>query len=248
MGLSTIPGAFSWRLRFQKDDKFLSIDKRNYLESKTQELSQKLGISKPIELIEKEGSMTGAQAQGTVFFSGRAGIVIDPEVVYDMSEAELEHLLAHELSHIKANDLIWMGAISGIVGAIATLAVSTLFPSSATYFSPIVMMTLMVSSPAAVVGCSVSGIAFACFSKWREECADKLGLSICSDAAQKAAPKFFDAMRTSQIEYRNDEEGSCLSKWWRRFLITEDGDSRFDIFHPSLKTRIKYLQPNLKTD
>ncbi len=151
-------------------------------------------------------------------------------------------MVAHELSHIKANDLIWLETVPGIAGVITTLAMSILFPSSATYFPPIVIATLMVSSPAAVVGLSVSGIAFLAFSKWREKCADKLGFSICSNAAQKAAPLCFDTIRISQIEYRNGEEGSYLSKVWRRFLITEDGEARFDVYHPSLKNRKEYLQ------
>ncbi len=151
--------------------------------------------------------MAGAQAEGVSLFSGRAGIAINPDLVDEISGGQLEFLLAHELSHIKANDLIWMGGVLSIVGVITTLAMSILFPSSAAYFSPIVMATLMVSSPAAVVGLSVSLVALVFFSKWREECADKLGFSVCSDAAQKAAPQFFEKIRTAQIEYRNDEEG-----------------------------------------
>lgn len=240
MLFSAIPGSFSWRLRFQKDDKLLSTEKRNQIESKAQELAQKLGISKHIELIEKKGLMTGAQAQGIAFFSGRAGIAIDPYMADEMSEAELEFLIAHELSHIKANDIVWMGAIPGIVGVITTLAMTILFPSTVVFSSTVA--TPILTSPAALVGLSVSLVAFAFFSRWREECADKLGFSVCSKAAQKAAPQFFEKIRTVQIEYRNNEEGSCFSKLWRKFLITEAGDFRFDVLHPSLKTRIKYLQ------
>jgi Zn-dependent protease with chaperone function len=241
--LGIIPGVFSWRFRFQKDDKLLSVAKRTHLESKIHELAQKLGINKPLELIEKKGLMGGGQAQGVAFFSCRAGIAINPDDVNEISEEELEFLIAHELSHIKANDLIWMGAVYGIVSVTSTLAMSILVPSSAAYFSPMVMATFTISSPAAAVGLSVSFIAFVFFSKWREECADKLGFSICSGAAQKAAPQYFDAIRKSQIEHRNDNEGSYLSKLWRRCLITEEGEFRLDVFHPSLKNRIKYLQP-----
>jgi Zn-dependent protease with chaperone function len=216
------------------------MDKRNQIELKIQELAQKLGISKPIELIEKKGLLTIAQAQGIAFFSCRAGIAIDPDIADVMPEAELEFLLAHELSHIKTNDNMWMGVVPGIVGIVATLAMSILFPSSIAFSS--IVATLILTSPAALVGLSVSVIAFVILSKWREECADKLGFSVCSDAAQKAAPQFFDSIRTAQIEYRNDEEGSYLSQLWRKFLITEAGEFRFDVFHPSLNTRINYLQ------
>jgi Zn-dependent protease with chaperone function len=240
--LGSIPATLSWRLRLQKDDKLLNATKRSSVESKIQELAKKLGINKPIELIEKKGLLGPAQAQGVAFFSGRAGIAINPDTVDKTPEEELEFLIAHELAHIKANDAIWTGVVPSIIGVIMTSALSILFLSSAAYFSPIVMATLMVTYPAAVC-LSVSFVAFSIFSKWREECADKLGLSVCSDAAQKAAPKFFDKIRTSQIEYRNRKEGPCLSRLLRRCLITGGGDVRFDIFHPSLETRIKYLQP-----
>lgn len=241
--LISIPGSFAWRLRFQKDDRILSEAQRGRLESKVQELAQKLEINKPIEIMEKNDLTGGAQAQGVALFSGRVGIAIDPDVVREIPEEQLEFLMAHELSHIKANDAIRLGVVSGIIGAITTLAMSRLFPSSAAHFSPAVMISLMISSPAAAVGSVVSMIFFSFYSRCREECADKLGVSICSDAAQKAAPELFEKGRALQLEYRNNEGCSSLVKLWRRFLITEDGEFRFDLFHPSLKNRIKYLRP-----
>jgi Zn-dependent protease with chaperone function len=240
---AAIPGSFSWRLRFQKDDRILSIEKRICIESKIQELAQKLEISKSIELIEKKGKFAGLQAQGIELFYGRAGIAIDPELVKVISEEQLEFLLAHELAHIKANDHLWMCVASSIVGIITTLAMNILFQLLGVYFSPNVSRLLGIS-PAAAIGLSISHIALAFFSKWREECADKLGISICSDAAQTAAPTFFDSLKTFYIECRNSEEDPYLFRLLVRFLITSDGDVRFDIYHPSLKTRINYLQFN----
>lgn len=237
-----IPGSCSWRLHFQEDDKLLNKEKRDYIELKIQEIAQKLKISKPIELIERKGLITIAQAQGVAIFSGRIGIAIDPELADEMSEAELEFIIAHELSHIKTNDHILLWAIPGLVGVITNLAIRILFPSfSSITFSPIVKTTI-IRSPAALAAQIVSVITFVFFSKWREECADKLGFSICSDAAQKAASKSFDKIRIAQIEYRNIKEGSYLSRLWRKFLITKDGEFRLGILHPSLKSRINYLQ------
>lgn len=237
---SAIPGSFSWRLRFQEDDKRLSRGKRKAIESKIQELALKLEINKPVELIEKKGLVAGFQAQGIAFFSGRAGIALDPDLAEEVTEDELEFLIAHELSHIKANDLLWMGVVSGVVGMITTLAISILFPASVAFSSS--FATMMLGSPAGLLGLSVSVIAFAIFSQWRESSADKLGFSICSESAQKAATGFFDKVRTSQINFRNDKNGSYFSKLLRRFVITEDGDFRLDVLHPRLKTRVEYLQ------
>lgn len=245
--LVSVPGSCSWRLRFQKDDRVLSVEKRNHIELKILELAKKLKISRPVELIEIRGLMGGAQAQGNEIFSGRIGIAINPELCDEMPEEELEFFLAHELSHIKANDLVSVGIASGIVGMITTLAMCKIFPSSATYFSKLVMVTTKVTSPAAAVGIVASQIAFAFFSKYREECADKLGLSICSNDAQKKAYKFFENIQIDQITFRNNEEGSSyLSILLKRLLITKEGEFRFDVFHPSLKNRINYLRPKLE--
>ena len=241
--LTAIPGVSSWRLYLQKDAKDLSAQKRDELESKIKELAGKLSINKPVELIEIKGCLTLAQAQGGVLLPGKIGIAIDPEVVNETSSDELEFILAHELSHIKANDIMWMGITSGIAGLIATLAMSVLFPSSAAYFPKIILCTLMVSSPASVVGVLVSLIAFTILSRWREECADKLALSVCSDAAKKAASSPFEKIRLDNIDQRNHPSGSTFSRLLIKLLITKDGNNRSDILHPSLTYRISYLRP-----
>jgi Zn-dependent protease with chaperone function len=239
MLLSAIPGSFSWRLRFQESENELSKYKREQINEKIENLAKNLEIRKPIELVQKKGLVTIAQAQGLALFSSRAGIVLDPNIVCRLPEVQLEFLIAHELSHIKANDHMWIGVVSGIVGIITTSAMSILFPSSVAFSSTVA--TFIQIPPAALVGLSLSAIALINFSKWREECADKRGFSVCSDDSQEAAPEFFETIRTSQRMYRNDKKGSSLSKLWRKFLITKAGDARFDVLHPSLTTRIGYL-------
>lgn len=240
--LSIIPNCLSWRLHLQNDDRQLSSDKRHQIESKIQELAQKLGINKPVELIEKKGLSTVAQAQGTSLFSGRAGIAIDPEIAAILPEGQLEFLIAHELSHIKSNDVIRFGTAS-IPGVITTFAMSLLFPSSTTLFPLTIITCTGITSPAAAVGLAASGIAFSVLSKWREEHADKLGLSVCSENAKETAFRFFATIHTAQILQRDQGEGSYLSKLWDKLLITEDGEARFDVLHPSLQSRIEYLRP-----
>lgn len=239
-----IPGSFSWRLLFQEDAKLLSTEKRSCIELKVRELATKLGISKPVELIEIKGLICGAQAQGNAIFPGRIGIAINPELVDELPEAHLEFLIAHELSHIKVNDIMWMGLVPGIVGTITTLAMNIIFPSSATLFSNLICCISPATSLASLIGLTVASVTFVIFSKWREECADKLGWSVCSKAAQNVAYNFFLTLQVKHIIHRNSQEGSFLSKLWRKFLITADGDVRYDIFHPSLKNRVNYLLLN----
>lgn len=256
--LISLNGIFPWRLHCQKDAKTFDKPIRNWMDKKVQELAGKLNISKPIELIEVPGLFaTDAQAQGIAILKGRAGIAIDSPPKKDISEeeveeeidveqtynnlAETEFILAHELAHIKGNDVLWMGIAPAIIGAITTLAVSILFPQSAIYFSPLVMSVVMISSPAAAIGLTVSILALIFFSRWLEERADKLGFSVCSPQAQEAASKVFEDLRLANIAHRNNEKGSFISKLWNKVLITKDGDTRWDVMHPSLKTRVNYL-------
>lgn len=239
---ASILGSCAWRLHIQKDEKFLSHHQRNQIETKMQELAKKLGLSKPIELIEISGCAGIAQAQGINIFSGKIGIAIDPLVVRDLPEEQIEFLLSHELSHIKANDYLWLG-LSSAVGAITTLGISKLFPSSSELFPKSVIAVTKAASPAAAAGLAASAVALSLISKWREENADKLGFYVCSDTAKKGAVDLFKTIKAAQIEYRNADDGSSLSKAVRKCSITEDGNSRTDFMHPKLQERISYLEP-----
>jgi Zn-dependent protease with chaperone function len=103
-------------------------------------------------------------------------------------------------------------------------------------------MYSLFGSPAAALGLAVSIIALSFFSKWREECADKVGFSICSKAAQQAAPILFYKVKLAQVIYRNNPEVSYFTRLMRKLLFTEDGESRLDILHPSLEDRANYLR------
>lgn len=241
--LGLINALFPSRLHLQKGGKFLSNEKRNLAESKIRELANKLTLSKPVELREIKGFKGGAQAQGMAFLPGKIGITFDPELINAMPDAELEFLMAHELSHIKANDNLTLFLIPGIIGVITTLAMIILFPSSAHYFSKLDFpkLSILGVTPAATIGLTVSLTTFIFFSRWREECADRLGFSICSESAQAGASSFFKEIRSDQLEYRNDQTVSVISRMWRKVLITKRGNFRLDILHPPLTKRINYL-------
>jgi Zn-dependent protease with chaperone function len=239
-----LPNCFAWKLRFQQEDRLLSPEKRNQIESKVQDLAQKLGINKPITIMEKKCSSI-AEAQGVAWFSGRAGIIIDPGVANAIPEEQLEFLIAHELSHIKNNDNVSFGVVPGIVTILTHLAIKVLFPSLKAFIipSPVeIFVPATIQLPrrnlASIIADLVSVTFSIFFYRWREKSADKLGFSICSDAGQKAAPQFFDLIKRGNIWHRNSEEASLFTK----MFITEDGENMIDIGHPWLKDRIKYLQ------
>ncbi len=169
----------------------MNATQRKFIKSSIQEVSQKLDLKKPIELIEKKGSSKAIQFQGIAFFSGRAGIVINPDLVSNIAHGELEFRIARELSHIKTNDLLWIAVVPAIIGVTTTVAISILFPSSAAYFSPIGMEKFIKTSTAALIGLSVSIISFLFFSNWRIICADRSAFSNSSQHAQNSAPNVF---------------------------------------------------------
>lgn len=128
---------------------------------------------------------------------------------------------------------MWKGVVSGLVGVIAYLAIAILFPASAA-FSAVIATS--------VVSLSVSLVVFVIFSRWAEERADKIGFSICSNEAKQAGIDLFCLIRISIIDHRNSEEGSFLSKMWRKCAYSQNGEYRLGILHPFLENRIKYLQ------
>lgn len=236
---SAIPGFFPWRLYLQKDVKLLESSKRKSIEEKIKHLASKLGLKKEIAVIEIKNLWGTAQALGNSFLPCRAGIAIDPELFGDLTEGAQEFVLAHELSHIKSNDMCTMGVFASIIGIITTIAISVLFPTLTTFSSSIL------GTPAVLIGITVSIVAWVFFSRWREECADKLAFSICSSEGQRDVVSFFEYIQKEQLEFRNSPYVSFLSSIWRKTIINSEGDERFDIVHPSLKTRISYLKTSL---
>lgn len=227
----SLNAVFPLRFHYQTDSTLLKNEKREFIENKIQEFASKLMLNKQVELLVIKDMWGGAQAQGIALLPGRIGIALEPEIVNYMYETDLEFIIAHELSHIKKNDLLTMFAIPGLMGVTTTLAINILFPSSAAHHFKL-----------AAGSFAVSLISFVFFSRWREECADHLGFSMCSKAAQAEAGMFFEEIRKSQIDYRNNPNCSFISKIWRKFLITEDGDYRLGVTHPPMKKRINYLK------
>ncbi len=237
-GLKLIPGVFAIKLRCQENN----VERVKYLEPIIQELAKKLEFSKPIELMETDNPGLAIGCTGVGLF-GRAGIIINPEFACDLNLDELEFILAHELAHIKANDYLRLCTAICVAGVISTLAASILVPSTAVYFTPAVIVLTKVSSPAAMVGQITSLFVKSIYSKRREKCADLLALSICSNEGKKAASDFFEKMRQSQLSYRNrNMEDNSFSSLYKKITITKDGNTRLDIFHPSLKERSEYLK------
>jgi hypothetical protein len=228
--LASLANTLAIKERFSGDERLLSRGKRDFLESKIKELSHKLGITKQIEIKEVTGQQT-ATAYGCVFLPTVAGILIDPNFASESSEAELEFVLAHELVHIQQNDIPWVLSLMSIAAVITTIALHIFFPTSLALmegvktgiFVTVLLVTRVVVAPG------------------REEQADRLGFAICSRAAQKAAPLYFEKERMKNIAMRDYEQS-----FFSHFTISEEGDDLLSFFHPPLTQRIKYLQDEFR--
>lgn len=233
-----------------KDEKVLDRVFRKSIEEQIDSLSQKLEIDKKIELIERRSFMFGAQAHGSMLFPGtRVGILIDSDLADEIDPHQREFLLAHELSHIKRNDVFWLSAFSGFVGMVVTWASTFVAPSLERYPSDHVFFKclkygLFIWSPSAFLGQLSSLVTFIFYSRYVEEKADRLALSICSDEGKKGAIEFFDEIRSHHKKVRNEGD-SFFERCKLQILLTEDGDFRFDVVHPSLKKRIAYCAESL---
>jgi|SRR5580700_11292453 Zn-dependent protease with chaperone function len=232
---SILAGCFPWQLHFQNNQDFEGPEKNDLL-SKIKKLAKKLEIKKEISLLEEKDLGT-VKAVGVAILPGRAAIFIDPDIARNLSLPELEFIMAHELAHIKANDVILKLTYLSAVYLIAAVAMNTLPWST--------------GAGLAIGEATVSAavfVAYHFFSQWREGCADSLGFSVCSEKAKRAAFKFFEEERTSLLSKRNSKEGSYLSRLWRSFQITEDGDNRLDVGHPPTTARIRALSQQQKNE
>ena len=236
----TFSNSFGYKLYVQRDQKTLPPRMRQAVEAMLKELSLKLNITKPIALIEDSG-MTIAQAQGGTLLPFRAGIVIDPRYILNGSHEQVEFLLSHELIHISSNDALRLALIKTAVQVATYVMMLQFFPATTEQFPVIyIMASLGYFSHAEIISSFVSMMALVAFSKMIEKRADLNAMKICCPATCCSASLFFEGIRLHQLQYRNHGR-SCIQRIYRKFMITSTGESRWDIFHPSLKERRDYL-------
>jgi len=228
---STLPNTFAWKLHLEPETYTIcgGIDRRN-LAAKIEILRTRLSIPKPIAFKEST-SAESLQAQGTVLFPGAAGIVYNPALLAQFSEAEWEFFLAHELCHIRSNDQLLFGLCASAIAIVTTVAISILFPSFA----------LLTAFSIKTTTFGIGLIAKVIISRWREICADKQAFAVCSPEAQNGAISAFEKWRNAHIEARNDETVPYIVQIWRKLTTSSEGNYRLDLLHPSFTTRISYL-------
>lgn len=185
LGLTlTLNGIFPVDLYCNKDEKWLPNQGRIYLEEKIKEVALKLGVTKKIEILDMLYAAVPEQGHGSSLLPGRAGIIVNSACYYDRPLAVKRGFkIAREIAHIKNNDTLSIGVVVVAAGVISSMALAVLFP-----FLAVKNSTLNNNTPATTIGIFVATpIALVLFSRWREACADKTALSICSQEEKQAA-------------------------------------------------------------
>ncbi len=175
----------------------------------------------------------GAQAHGIAATSFTCGIIVNPSLSFDK---ELPFFMAHELSHIKHNDIFRMPVIAYLASLISRVALTLFLGKSVTTFG---LFTMSLTS------ITIGFVAYTKFSQYCETQADKKALTVCSNEEKSSALNFFENLRKPQLKFRNAEGLTRIQQFYRKCLISETGEKRTDILHPSLSGRIEMIEKSL---
>jgi len=189
------------------------------LERYANKLAQKMGIHKKIELVDTKGHSWAAH--GSSFLPGRAGMTVEPGIfreytIHAVLDKSHKFIIAHELAHIKNDDILWYFIAAVVVSVASFFLLSGVLP----------------------ILC-LDGIAITCFffhSQHRELQAD---LEACKHVGDEEKLDFIYWLKAHQEQAKEFREAS--TRWWDKIRITEEGDSRFGFTHPSHSLRIRKI-------
>ena len=131
-------------------------------------------------------------------------------------------IMKHELHHILSNDPLMMKLVP-MISQLALFALGLLFLNPLISIAVTLPITLVVD---------------ALFSRFREEKADDFAIAHSTDKELRGARRFFHAVLHSNF---NEPES-----FYKRISYTEDGESIWDFWHPSLKSRIDKVEKALR--
>lgn len=211
-----------------------------WLVETVQRLSKQAGIGMPevgmFNTHEPNAFATGASRNNAL-------VAVSTGLMHNMSQAEVEAVLAHEISHVANGDMVTMTLIQGVVNTfvyfLATIAGyvvdRTLFRSdnedSGGGFGPAYYITQIVAQ---IILGILANIVVMWFSRWREFRADAGGANLAGRA------KMVSALRALQ----RAQEPSEMPAEMAAFGIRGGGSSLMELFmsHPPLEKRIAALE------
>ena len=192
-----------------------------------------MAIQQDIQVVITQNKFIPIQAH-VDFITRKSFIIIDETFLEIINEKSLEFLLAHELIHIKEDDVLRLTSCYVLVSTLFTIPIGYCFPNTLEMFSGLGMLITATTCWASFLSCIPALICLCQYSKMREKNADVTGFKNCGDSGKLGAIEFFKFLQEQNIPTDDDN----LSKRW---LFSSSGECYFDIFHPSLQARIDYL-------
>lgn len=197
------------------------------------QLKCKMGIQQDIQVVITQNKFIPIQAH-VDFMTRKSFIIIDEFFLEIVDEKSLEFLLAHELIHIKEDDVLRLISCYVLVSTLFTIPIGYCFPNTLEMFSGLGMLLTATTCWASFLSCFPAFICLCQYSKIREKNADVTGFKNCGDSGKLGAIVFFKFMKDRSIP---TDEDSLFQRW----AFSSSGDFYLDVFHPSLQARIDYL-------
>ncbi len=179
-------------------------------------------IRKDLIVIE-QGYSGFCAALGTNIFTKSDAVIIVDSKLYTADKDACHFIIKHEISHIKHNDLFTRKCVPCVCQAVASI-----FGMRFLSFFPALGLVFIVGL-----------VSEALFSMWQEVRADDFAIENSSDAELKGVRRAFIALQEVNIEERN-------TTLWKRVIISDSGERRLDILHPSLTSRIQKIEKALQ--
>ncbi len=161
---------------------------------------------------------------------GLPGIIvmlIDPFFVSRLGSQELEFTVRHEITHGTRSHSMWQ-----LITLIVSLGATAVLPSCYT----------VLPNWYKVISLALVGITFVALRRSHEKEADKIAIQSMKTAA--GAISLFDSAQENNKALRSLglKSNSWLTRFWSYLTYTRDGESRFDILHPSIAERKKMAE------
>lgn len=205
---------------------------QNKLKNQIDEKRKKLGFKNEVPLKIVETNML-AQAYGLSPFPSTQGIKISPTALYK----DTGFIIAHELSHIKNNDLLTLPTAAIAAHLISSISLTLLLPKS-----PISKYANLIGSQ------MIATIAFIATSRYRESKADQLGLTVCNKKEKTEALNLFKKVLKNNLKERNHKDNNILERLIFSLVYSETGENRLDVLHPSLASRINMIEASIQEE
>lgn len=187
------------------------------MKDRLQPFLEKVGVRTDIQFIEQVNPGFCLTCGTNVFTNSDAVIMTAPGLQQHVKACSW--VIKHEISHIKHNDLFTMYCVPFICQLAASI-----FGMNHLSFVGTVALSY-----------TVGMVTFSLFSQWREAKADDFAITNSSISELQGGKCFLEAVQRRDIAQRT-------SMPWGEFLISDHGNNRLDIMHPSITSRIHKIE------